>query len=293
MPPADNAIEIEGVRVTHPDRMLFPSPGLTKRGLVDHYLSIADDMLPHVADRPLSLVRCPQGLSGECFYQKHAGEGFPEAFHRVEIGEKSGTGEYLYIRDRAGLVAAVQMNVLEIHVWAAKRDRLENPDRLVFDLDPDEGLDLGMVREAAKEVRQRLRDVGLESFPLVTGGKGVHVVAPLSRRHGWQEHRDFSDRLAHSMASDDPDRYTATMSKQKREGRVFVDYLRNDRGNSAIAPFSTRARKGAPVAFPVSWRVLRRLETAQSVQAGEAAARLGRYRSNPWEGYFYLRQSLP
>lgn len=303
MPPADGkredvngeggSIEIEGVRVTNPDRVLFPSQGLTKRGVIDHYLSIADEMLPHVADRPLSLVRCPDGVEEECFYQKHANEGFPDAFHPVEIKEKSGSGEYLYIRDTAGLVAAVQMSVLEIHIWGAKHDRIETPDRLVFDLDPDAGLDFSHVKDAASEIRQRLQDLGLESFPLATGGKGLHVVVPLERRHSWDEHSDFAKELARKMADDDPDRYTATMSKEKRKARVFIDYLRNDRGNSAIAPFSTRAREGAPVAFPVPWNALGQLESARSVHTGEAAARLRSYKSPPWEGYFDLRQRLP
>ncbi|MGE0612420.1 MAG: DNA ligase D, partial [Hyphomicrobiales bacterium] len=181
------AMEIEGVRVTHPDRVLWPSQGVTKRGLIDHYLSVADAMLPHLAGRPLSLVRCPAGRGGECFYQKHASPGFPDAFHSVTIREKSGTGEYLHIADRAGLVAAVQMGVLELHIWGARRDRLEKPDRLVFDLDPDEGLDFARVKAAASEMRRRLADLGLESFLLATGGKGLHVVAPLERRHGWEE----------------------------------------------------------------------------------------------------------
>lgn len=288
-----DTIEIEGVRVTHPDRVLYPEQGATKRDLIDHYLSIADAMLPHVAGRMLSLVRCPAGRGGECFYQKHASPGFPDAFHAVELKEKSGTGEYLYIRDAAGLVAAVQMGVLEIHVWGARADRPDCPDRLVFDLDPDEAIGFDRVKDAAREMRDRLAGLGLTSFLLATGGKGLHVVVPLARRHGWPEHRRFAEAMARWMAQDTPGRYTATMSKAKRTGKVFIDYLRNDRGNSAIAPFSGRARPGAPVAFPLPWSALGGLKDARSVHIGEAAARLGRYRRAPWEGYGELRQALP
>lgn len=286
-------VEIEGVRVTHPDRMLFPSQGVTKRDLIDHYLSVADEMLPHVVDRPLSLVRCPDGRGGECFYQKHASPGFPDAFHAVEIKEKSGSGEYLYIRDTAGLVAAVQMGVLEIHIWGARRDRLERPDRFVLDLDPDEGIGFDAVRKAASEMRERLDGLDLESFLLATGGKGLHVVVPLERRHEWEDHKTFAEAMARMMAGDSPDRYVATMSKAKRKGKIFIDYLRNERGSTAIAPFSSRAREGAPAAFPVPWSALGKLKDARSVHVGEAAGRLKRYKTHPWSGYHDVRQSLP
>lgn len=288
-----DTIEVEGVRVTHPDRVLFPSQGVTKRDLIDHYLSISDEMLAHVADRPLSLVRCPDGRGGECFYQKHASRGFPDAFRTVDIKEKSGTGEYLYIDGPAGLVAAVQMGVLEIHIWCARRDRLEKPDRMVFDFDPDPEVDFPMVKDGAKEMRERLADVGLGSFLLATGGKGLHVVVPVERGHSWEEHKNFAEAMARLMAQDAPDRYVANMSKAKRKGKIFVDYLRNDRGSTAIAPFSSRAREGAPVAFPVSWNALGSLKDARSVGVGDAAARLKRYKTPPWEGYFDLRQRLP
>lgn len=289
----NGAIEIERVRVTHPDRVLFPSQGATKQDLIDHYLSVADQMLPHVAGRPLSLVRCPKGREGDCFYQKHASPGFPEAFKAIEIDEKSGKGEYLYIEDVSGLVAAVQMGVLEIHIWPARRDRLDRPDRLVFDLDPDEEIGFDAVKAGASELHERLSDIGLESFLLATGGKGLHVVVPHERRHGWEEHKTFAEAVARMMAEDSPERYVATMSKARRKGKVFIDYFRNDRGSTAIAPFSTRAREGAPVAFPLSWGALGSLEDARSVRIGDAADRLKRYRSRPWGGYFEVRQRLP
>lgn len=288
---SDGAEEIGGVRVTHPDRVLFADHGVTKRELIAHYLSVADAMLPHVANRPISLVRCPQGSGKACFFQKHASDGFPDAFRQITITEKSGTNEYLYIEDARGLVAAVQMGVLELHLWGCHVDDVEEPDRMIFDLDPDAGLDFAHVRAAAGELRRRLRDAGLDSFPLVTGGKGVHVVVPLARGHSWEAHRDFAEAMARLMAEENPDRYVATMSKAKRRGKIFVDYLRNTRGATAIAPFSTRARPGAYVAMPLSWARLARMRDAHPVRVGEAKRFLGR--RDPWPNYFKLRQRLP
>jgi bifunctional non-homologous end joining protein LigD len=287
----DGAEEIAGVRVTHPDRVLFPAQGITKRELIAHYLSVAGAMLPHVANRPISLVRCPQGSGKACFFQKHASDGFPDDFKAVRITEKSGTDRYLYIEDERGLVASVQMGVLELHLWGCYVDDVEKPDRMIFDLDPDEGLGFEHVREAAKELRERLKQAGLETFPLVTGGKGVHVIAPLTRGHSWEAHRDFAEALARVMAQDSPERYVATMAKAKRRGKIFIDYLRNTRGATAIAPFSTRARPGAYLAMPVSWPQLARLKDAHPARVGEAKRFLGR--RDPWPDYFELKQKLP
>lgn len=283
--------EIAGVRITHPDRVLYPDAGVTKRDVIAHYLSIADLILPHVADRPLSLVRAPRGVGGETFYQKHASQGWPDEFKAISIREKSGSDRYLYIEDERGLVAAAQMGVLELHIWCSHVDEVERPDRLVFDFDPDEGLDFIHVKQAAKDMRGLLKELGLQSFPMVTGGKGVHVVAPLKRGHSWDEHREFAEALARVMAEHDPDRFIATMSKARRRGKIFVDYLRNQRGATAIAPFSTRARKGAPVAVPVSWEKLARLDSARPVAVGEVERFVGS--KDPWAGYARLRQALP
>jgi bifunctional non-homologous end joining protein LigD len=283
--------EIAGVRITHPDRVLYPDAKITKRDVIRHYLSVADLMLPHIADRPLSLVRAPRGVGGETFYQKHATEGWPEEFKAISIREKSGSDRYLYITDERGLVAAAQMGVLELHIWCSHVDDVEKPDRLVFDFDPDEGLDFVHVREAARAMRGLLKELDLQSFPMVTGGKGVHVVAPLRRGHSWDEHKDFAEALARVMAERDPDRFVATMSKARRRGKIFVDYLRNQRGATAICPFSTRAKKGAPVAVPVSWERLARLDSAHPVAVGAVRSYVGG--KDPWPGYFRLRQVLP
>jgi bifunctional non-homologous end joining protein LigD len=284
--------EFAGVRVTHPDRVLFPGQGVTKRELVEYYLAVADRMLPHVAGRPLALVRCPRGSGAECFFQKHANPGWPDAFKHVRIREKSGTEQYLYIEDERGLVAAVQMGVLELHLWGSRADRVEEPDRMVFDLDPDEGLPFAAVVKAALQFKETLEEIDLTSFPMATGGKGIHVIVPLSRGHTWDQHREFAEAMARHLAAEAPDRYVATMSKAKRRGKIFIDYLRNTRGASAIGPYSTRARPGAHVAFPVSWQAVRKLKDAQPAAVNDAAAKVARMK-DPWPSYFKLRQKLP
>ena len=289
----DRVNEVAGVRVTHPDRVMFADRAITKRRLIDYYLSVKDLILPHVAGRPLSLLRFPEGAGGEGFFQKHASRGFPDAFKPITIKEKEAKAQYLYIEDERGLVAAVQMGVLELHIWGSHIKTLEQPDRLVFDLDPDEAVDFASVRCAAREVRTRLKQFGLESFAMATGGKGIHVVVPLMPRAGWDEIRIFAATLARSLASDSPERYLAEMSKARRKGRIFIDYLRNARGATAIAPFSPRARAGAPLAWPVSWAALDRLASAHEANVEKAAALLARRRKDPWAGYFGMDQVLP
>ena len=242
----DKAIEVEGVRLTHPDKVVFPGNGITKRQLAAYYLLVKDRILPHVVDRPLSLVRCPDGAEGDCFFQKHASPGFPDAFKPIRIKEKEGSDVYLYIEDVRGLIACVQMGALELHIWGSHNDTLEKPDRIVFDLDPDEDMAFAQVRDAAKDMRDRLAALGLETFPMVTGGKGIHVVAPLTPRYGWDDVKAFCEAVARTMAEEEPKRYLAVATKAKRTGRIFVDYLRNGRGATAICPFSTRAKRGAP-----------------------------------------------
>ena len=281
------------MRVTHPERVQYPEEKVSKRDLAEHYLSIADHILPHVAQRPLSLVRCPDGIASKCFFQKHASDGFPDLFEKVKIREKSGSDDYLFIRDERGLVAAVQMGVLELHIWGCRVDDVEKPDRMVFDFDPDEGLDFARVREGAVEMRDRLKDLGLQSFPMVTGGKGVHVVVPFKRGHSWDAHRDFSEALARVMAADSPDRFVANMSKAKRKGKIFVDYLRNQRGATAVTPYSARSRENAPVAAPVSWSELDGLDKASAFTIKDAALLLKRASSKALLGWGVADQRLP
>ena len=290
---SDNDSIVEaGVRLTHPDRVLFPDQGLSKRDLAAYYEALAELMLPHIVRRPLSLVRCPSGSGKNCFFQKHDTGGFPDAIGRVPIVEASGAKEsYFYVSDLAGLVAGVQMGVLEFHVWGSRIDKVEKPDRLVFDLDPDADLGFAHVRRAAVDVRDRLAAIGLQAFAMLTGGKGIHVVAPLKPRAEWPEVKVFAKGFAAALAADAPDRYVANMAKAKRKGLIFVDYLRNERGSTAIAPYSTRARSTAPVAAPVGWDELDNIASSKSFTVRTMPAR-ARKVGNPWADYFDVAQSL-
>ena len=282
---------IAGVKLSNPDRILFAGQGVTKADLAAHYERVAPRMLPHVRGRLLSLVRCPQGEGGQCFFQKHDAKGFPDEVKRTDITEKDGErAVYLHAGDLAGLVAAVQMGTLEFHIWGSRIDRLEQPDRLVFDLDPDEGLGFAEVRDAAFDLRDRLARIGLKTVPMVTGGKGVHVIAPLNRRAEWPEVKAFARGFAESLAADEADRFVSQASKAKRRGKIFVDWLRNERGSTAIAPYSTRAREGAPVATPVSWDELAGLDRANGFGLMEMEARLNA--PDPWKEAEGWRQSI-
>jgi len=285
------AAKAAGVRLTSPERVVFPGQGVTKAGLVAYYAAVAPAMLPYIADRPLSLVRCPQGRSKYCFFQKHDSGGFPDQMLRTPITEKDGTKEdYFYVTDLAGLIAGVQMNTLEWHLWGAKHQDVEHPERIVFDIDPDAGLDFADVKQAARDIADKLAALGLVSFPLISGGKGVHVIAPLAPKADWAEVKAFCKGFAQSLADDEPDRFVANMSKAKRKGRMFIDYLRNERGSTAIAPYSTRSREGAPVAVPVSWEELPGIAAANAFSLAEAAQRA--QGPDPWAGYFEIEQAL-
>jgi bifunctional non-homologous end joining protein LigD len=282
---------VAGVKISHPERVVFDEGGVTKLALAEYYEAVAERMLVHAGNRPLSLVRCPDGPTKQCFFQKHDSGGFPAAIRRVAIAEKDGgTADYLYVDDAAGLVAAVQMNALEFHIWGAHSDDVEKPDRVVFDLDPDESLTFADVKQAAFDMRDRLAALGLKTFAMITGGKGVHVVAPLDRRQDWPTVKEFARDVAELLASEEPKRYVATMSKAKRTGKIFIDWLRNERGSTAIAPYSTRARDGAPVAVPVTWDELEKLEAANLFRLGDVIARIGQ--PDPWDDYSTVRQSL-
>lgn len=288
-------IDIEGVRFTSPDRVVFPGQGITKRELAEYYRAVAPWILPMLRDRPLTLLRCPRGQEQECFVQRRAGDGIPASVRRVDIpdeDEDDGTATHLSVDSLAGLLGLVQIGVLELHTWGARRDRLNRPDRLILDLDPDPSLPWERVVEAAREVRERLRALGLESFVKTTGGKGLHVVAPLVRRHTWDEVREFARALAEELERREPERYLATASKAERGGRIFVDYLRNAWSATAVAAFSTRARAGAPVSVPLAWDELDRRLDPKEFDVRSVPQRLARLREDPWAGYDRSRQSL-
>lgn len=280
------------VNVSNRERIIFPDSGETKGDLADYYTAIAPLMLPFAANRPISLVRCPQGRARKCFFQKHDSGTFGDHVHHVPIREKDGGAEdYLYIDDAEGLVACVQMGTIEFHGWGARADAVESPDRMIFDLDPDEGLDFRECVKAAKDIRARLADLGLVTFAMLSGGKGVHVVVPLKAGHDWDVHKDFARRFAEAMSLAEPDRYVATMSKARRKGRIFIDWLRNQRGATAVLPYSARAREGAPVAVPIAWDELDGMKDAHPFSIRDAAKLIDR--SQSLRGWGFADQTLP
>ena len=292
--PAETATQDRQVEITSRDRVIFPDSGQTKGQLADYYEAVAALMLPFAARRPISLVRCPQGRAKKCFFQKHDSGSFGDAVHHVPITEKDGGSEdYLYVEDAIGLQQCVQMGTIEFHGWGARSTDVEAPDRMVFDLDPDEGLDFGDVKTAATDIRDRLADLGLVSFAMLSGGKGVHVVVPLDTGHSWEAHKDFSRRFAEALSLAEPDRFTATMSKAKRKGKIFIDWLRNQRGSTAVLPYSARARADAPVAVPIAWGELKDMDDAHPFSIDDSKRLIDRARSKSLSGWGFAEQELP
>jgi bifunctional non-homologous end joining protein LigD len=281
-------MEIEGVVLSSPDRVLYEESGFTKIDLAEHYVAVAERMLPLVEGRPLTLVRCPSGR-GKCFFQKHFDDELPKGIGRVEIEERDGVADYGAVRSLAGVLGLVQLGVLEIHTWGARADNVERPDRFTIDLDPDEGVPWARVVEAARAIRFVLDEVGLTSFVKTTGGKGLHVVVPIQRRTGWDDVKEFTRAVCALVARAAPDDYTLEVSKKKRRGRILLDYLRNARGSTAVEAYSTRAREGAPVALPVSWDELEDVRP-DGFRVGGLADRLAQ--PDPWADYGSVRQSI-
>lgn len=279
-------------RLTNPERVLYREQGITKRDLAEYYAAIADWMLPHVADRPLTLVRCPEGYDKQCFFQKHAKDSLPEGVRPIPIADKDGTAQYTAIDDAKGLIGLVQMGVLEIHTWGAHADDPEKPDLLVFDLDPDPTVSWVDVVGTAELLRQRFLEIDLETFVKTTGGKGLHVCLPIARRLDWDRTKEFCRRFSERIVSEDPSRFIATMSKARRKGKIFIDFFRNSRGATFIAPYSTRARQGAPVAVPLAWDELSTKLAGDHFNVRNLPKRLARLRREPWAELPKLRQTL-
>jgi bifunctional non-homologous end joining protein LigD len=283
--------EVAGQRLTHPDRVLYPHPALTKLALARYYERISSWMLPHVQGRPLTLVRCPQGVNGHCFFMKHSGVWSPPALQKVQIQEKTKVGDYLVVRDLSGLIALVQMDVLEIHTWNARIEQIELPDRLVFDLDPGPRVPFREVVEAARLVRGALARLKLESFVKTTGGRGLHVVVPLAPID-WARGLAFSRVVAEFIAAENPRRYTTALAKSGREDKILIDYLRNNRAHTAVATYSTRARPGAPVSVPIAWDELGPKLWSDRYTVVNLPRRLAAQREDPWPRFFSLRQRI-
>ncbi len=288
-PSGRNEFSISDFRLTHPERVLWEDQGITKEGLAEFYAGIADWILPYVTGRVLSLVRCPSGTSDKCFYAKHVWKGADPSLELVDVGEGK---PMVAISDLRGLIALVQSSVLEIHPWGSQIRNLELPDRLTIDLDPGEAVEWNGVIAAAREVRERLKLHKLESYVKTTGGKGLHVVVPLNPKATWEVAKGFCQSLAEAMAGDAPEKYVSVITKSRRRGRIFVDYLRNGRGATAVAAYSTRARAGAPVSVPLTWEELATGIRANHFSVGNLQQRLDYLKRDPWEGFFEMKQIL-
>jgi len=287
-----SGVSFGDVTLSSPDKLLYPEIGFTKLDLARYYESVASVMLPYLAKRPISLVRCPEGVDGERFFQRHAMKGMSKAIKQIAIPGGETKKPYLYIENEDGLFALTQIGTLEVHDWGVSLKKIDKPDRLVFDLDPDEDLDFAISRAAAQEVRDFLAELGFKSFLKATGGKGLHLVAPLTPKVGWDEVKEFAKAVADALVTARPDRYTANPLKRTRVGKIFVDYLRNQRGGSSICNFSTRAKAGAPVATPLRWEELKRLDSGAPYDVKTLPTRLKRLKTDPWEDFFTTRQSI-
>jgi bifunctional non-homologous end joining protein LigD len=284
--------EFAGVRLTHPDKVLYPEGGITKFDLATYYSEVAEWMLPHVVDRPLAIVRCPEGSTKACFFQKHPAENVSEHLPQVNVSQQGAPDYNMMIGDLSGVISLVQIGVLEIHVWGSKAKTLEKPDRLIFDLDPDPGVAWSDVIKAARNVRATLEELELESFLKTTGGKGLHIVVPIQPKTEWDEANAFCRAVADFMVRLSPDRFIAKASKAARKGKIFIDYLRNGRGATAVAAFSTRNRPGATVSAPIAWDELTPSLHSDQFNIQNLPARLAKLKKDPWADIAKTKQSI-
>jgi bifunctional non-homologous end joining protein LigD len=283
---------VAGVKLTNPDKLLYPEAKLTKRDLALYYASIGELMLPHLAQRPLTLVRCPNGWESSCFYQKHVDAAVPDVVDRVEVPESSGVGLYTMANSVSAIVALLQMGVLELHPWGSRADKLDFPDRIIFDFDPDDDLPWGDLVQAVQLIDTLLDELGLRSFLKTTGGKGLHVVVPIQRTERWDTIKGFSKAVAELLTQTFPDRFTAKISKSRREGKILVDYLRNAEGATAVAAYSARARANAPVSMPMSREELSKDVRFDHFNVRNAPARLKWQKRDPWAEFDDVRQTV-
>jgi bifunctional non-homologous end joining protein LigD len=281
---------VRGVRISNAGRIMFERPPLTKLDLVEYYDRVAAVMLPHVVGRPLTLVRCGHGVAAGCMYMKHSKVWAPSQLTRVKIREKTKIGDYLVIESTAAIVALAQMDIVEIHTWNTRKEKVEYPDRVVLDLDPGDEVPWSRMVAAARLLRDLLRTLDLECFVKTTGGKGLHVVVPLEPREDWEACLVFARAIAGALTRHDPGLFTVTFGKRGRERQILLDYLRNNRTNTSVAAFSTRARDGAPVSLPISWSELTEALRPADLTVLTVPARLERQRKDPWADYFTTRQ---
>ncbi|TPI13731.1 DNA ligase D [Mesorhizobium sp. B4-1-3] len=278
------------IKLSHPDKLLWPDEKVSKQDLLDHYALVWPRMEPFVVNRPLSLVRAPDGIRGQRFFQKHASPGMSDKIARMK--DPTDGEEILYIKDFDGLAALVQYGVVEVHIWGSTIDQLEKPDQIIFDLDPDEGVDVGKVREAALDIRGQLDELSLPNLVKTSGGKGYHVLVPLKPSAEWDEVKDFAHDFARALEQAAPDRYTATLSKKARTGKIFVDYLRNGRGATTVAPYSSRAKKGATISMPVTWPEIEKGLAPNAFPLGDETTLAQLKKADPWKEFFKLGKAL-
>lgn len=279
--------------ITNPNRILYPDPPINKLQLAKFYEKVSNYILPYIINRPLTLVRCPHGIENKCFYQKHMESNLLPGIYNIEISEKNKNENYIYIKDQQGLMSLVQMDVLEIHIWNCHVNELEKPDMIVFDLDPAEDVNWNRVIETAKDIRKQLQLIHLTSFIKTSGGKGLHIVIPIKPKINWSEIADFAHAFTDYLVSQNPNEYIGTMSKFKRKGKIFIDYIRNTRGSTTVAPYSTRARPNAVVSTPLDWKELKSNITADRYTINNLFRRLSNLKSDPWQDYFKIEQELP
>jgi len=263
-----------GITITHPDRVISETGHVTKGELAEYYAAVAPLLLPRITRHPLSLLRCPSGIDGGCFYQRNPGKGLGPDVHAFHFKHKGKNYEYLYIEDEKGLLEVIQMGAIEIHPWGASIDAIDFPDRMIFDLDPAPDVPFEALKLAAQDLRQRLKKKGLESTLKCTGGKGLHVTVPLASKDKWPAVKSFAASVAEEMVAAAPGAYVATMSKAKRAEKIFIDYFRNDYTATAIADYAVRARPGALVAMPVEWEELKGLKSASQFTMKDVLKRL-------------------
>jgi bifunctional non-homologous end joining protein LigD len=280
---------LEGVKISSPDKIIYDESGITKEEVILYYSKVADRMLPYLSHRVLSIVRCPKGVSQACFYKKHPGPGSKGIVTINVPAGKDELEEYFYIEDKTGLISEAQMGTLEFHIWGSRIDNLERPDLMVFDLDPDEGMDIDRVRQGVVDLKSILDELKLNSYLKTSGGKGYHVLVPLKPAGDWDRFHGFAKQVAEVMENKWPDRYTSNVRKANRKGRIFIDWIRNARGATSIAPYSLRARKGAKVSMPVSWDELYAV-APDGINMKDALLRIEG--KDPWEGFFQNNQSI-
>jgi len=290
--PESESDSFAGVALSHPDKILYPDTGTTKRDVAEYYQRVEQWMLPHVVNRPLALVRCPGGLASKCFFQRNWSETLPPAVDKVDIGEGKKKEFHVQVHDLAGIISLAQIGVLEIHTWGCRSDDIERPDQLIFDLDPGPNVAWKQIVEAARTLNKTLVSLHLPTFLKTSGGKGLHITIPIERKIDWDSAKSFCETIAKSLAEKEPDLFVANMRKDLREGKVYVDYNRNGRSATAVAPYSTRARPGAAVAMPISWNELGKIDSANHFKVETVGRYLDKRKTDPWRDFEKSRVDL-